>query len=107
VCKKIMLVSSCVFMFAGCMFRTASGDQKIFNPKPATAQEAIEQVVMANRILSNEGIFDYLGHVSARNPENPSSFFISRALSPEEVTKADILEVALEGKVLTKSSFSA
>ena len=71
-----------------------------------TKQEAVEQVVMANRILSNEGIFDYLGHVSVRNPENLDSFFISRALAPDQVTKADVLEVALDGNVLTKSSLA-
>jgi HCOMODA/2-hydroxy-3-carboxy-muconic semialdehyde decarboxylase len=60
---------------------------------------------MANRILANEGIFDYLGHVSVRNPENPGTFFISRALAPEQVTKADILEVDFEGKVLTKTTW--
>jgi ribulose-5-phosphate 4-epimerase/fuculose-1-phosphate aldolase len=64
-------------------------------------QKALNQVVMANRILSNEGIFDYLGHVSVRNPVNPNRFFISRALAPDQVTKADMLEVALDGKVLT------
>lgn len=83
----------------------ASFGQSTFNPYPKTAAEAIEQVVMANRILSNEGIFDYLGHVSVRNPENPGTFFISRALAPEQVTKADILEVDLEGKVLTKTTW--
>jgi ribulose-5-phosphate 4-epimerase/fuculose-1-phosphate aldolase len=71
-----------------------------------TEQEAVEQVVKANRILSNEGIFDYLGHVSVRNPANHDSFFISRALAPDQVTKADILEVALDGKVLTKGSLA-
>jgi len=89
-----------VFFSAG-----ASFGQSTFNPYPKTAAEAIEQVVMANRILSNEGIFDYLGHVSVRNPENPGTFFISRALAPEQVTKADILEVDLEGKVLTKTTW--
>ena len=44
---------------------------------------------MANRILANEGIFDYLGHVSVRKTANPDSFFISRALAPDQVTKAD------------------
>ena len=67
--------------------------------KTMKEQEAIEQVVLANRILSHEGIFDYLGHVSVRNPANRDSFFISRALAPDQVTKADILEVALDGKV--------
>jgi 3-hydroxy-2-methylpyridine-4,5-dicarboxylate 4-decarboxylase len=57
---------------------------------------------MANRILSNEGIFDYLGHVSVRHPASPNSFLIARALAPDQVTKADILEVAVDGEVLTQ-----
>ena len=77
-----------------------------FNPNPKTASEAIEQLVMANRILAYEGVFDYLGHVSVRNPENPKTFFISRSLAPEQVTKHDILEVDFEGKVLTQTKQS-
>ncbi len=83
----------------------ASFGQSTFNPNPKTAERAIEQLVMANRILANEGIFDYLGHVSVRNPQNPGTFLISRALAPETVTKADILEIDLEGKVLTKTTW--
>lgn len=96
-----------IFSVFLCFFLSgeASFGQSTFNPNPKTAEEAIEQVVMANRILANEGIFDYLGHVSVRNPENPGTFFISRALAPEQVTKADILEVDLEGKVLTKTTW--
>ena len=65
--------------------------------------QTVEQLVIANKILSNEGIFDFLGHVSARNPENPGTFFISRAISPETVTKNDILEVDLNGNVVTET----
>jgi len=61
---------------------------------------------MANRILSNEGIFDHLGHVSVRNPASPNSFFISRALAPDQVTGADIQEVALDGKVLKRGDLT-
>jgi HCOMODA/2-hydroxy-3-carboxy-muconic semialdehyde decarboxylase len=61
--------------------------------------------VWANRILANEGIFDFLGHISVRNPENSKTFFISRAIAPETVTKSDILEVDLEGNVVTKTQF--
>lgn len=74
-----------------------------FNPEPKMASEAIRDLVLANRILSYEGIFDYLGHISVRNPQNPKTFFISRALAPEQVTKEDVLEVDLDGKVLTQT----
>lgn len=68
---------------------------------PKTAQEAIDQVILANRVLSNEGVVDAFGHVSVRNPENAGSFFQSRSLSPELVTREDILEIDLDGTVLT------
>lgn len=77
-----------------------------FDPQPKTAPEAIEQVVMANRVLANEGVFDYLGHVSQRNPEDREVFFISRACAPEMVRAKDILKVDLEGNVLTSSALS-
>ena len=49
---------------------------------PKTAEEAIDQIVSANRILANENIFDYLGHISVRNLENPKTFFIARGIAP-------------------------
>ncbi len=88
--------------FAAPFFQFNDGPQEaIVN---ATKKVAIEQVAVANRVLSNEGIFDYLGHVSVRNPANPESFFISRALAPDLVTQDDIIEVAHNGKVLTEAS---
>ncbi len=71
---------------------------------PKTAQEAIRQVVMANRILGNEGILDALGHVSVRNPENANTFFQARSISPFEATQDDILEIDLDGNVVTKTT---
>jgi 3-hydroxy-2-methylpyridine-4,5-dicarboxylate 4-decarboxylase len=70
---------------------------------PKTAEEAIQQVVMANRILGNEGLLDALGHVSVRNPENAGIFFQARSISPFEVTREDILEIDLDGNVLTRT----
>jgi len=68
-----------------------------------TVKEAIEQVVLANRILANEGVLDAFGHVSVRHPKNPNTFLQSRSLGPELVTKDDILEIDLDGKVVTKT----
>lgn len=98
---KILII---IFIIISFFFGISFGQEK-FNPYPKTASEAIELLVMANRILANEDIFDYLGHVSVRNPENPETFFISRALAPEQVTRADILEVDLNGNVLTKTTW--
>lgn len=84
--------------------RKSSRGQVDFNPNPKTAREAIGLLVLANRILSHEGIFDYLGHVSVRNPENSKTFFIARAIAPETVTKKDILEVDFDGNVVTKTA---
>ena len=71
---------------------------------PKTAQEAIGQVVLANRILGNEGILDALGHVSVRNPENANTFFQARSISPFEATRDDILEIDLDGNVVTQTT---
>jgi ribulose-5-phosphate 4-epimerase/fuculose-1-phosphate aldolase len=79
------------------------GQSSAFTLDPKTSDEAIDQLIWANRILANEGIFDFLGHVSVRNPENEKSFFISRGIAPETVTRKDILEVDQEGNVLTKN----
>jgi len=71
-----------------------------------TAQEAKRLVVIGNRILACEGILDSYGHVSMRNPENPTAFFQSRSLSPERVTIGDILEIDFEGNVITQTNNS-
>lgn len=101
---KLSLVA--IVVFALIMMFSSTGvsfAQGAFTLSPKTAREAIDQVVWANRILANEGIFDFLGHISVRNPENEKTFFIARAIAPETVTKQDILEVDQEGKVLTKN----
>lgn len=74
-----------------------------FGGQAKTAKEAIKQCVLANRILANEGVLDAFGHVSVRNPENAGTFFQSRSLAPELVTKDDILEIDLDGNVVTKT----
>jgi ribulose-5-phosphate 4-epimerase/fuculose-1-phosphate aldolase len=57
----------------------------------------IEDLVAANRILAAEGIVDAFGHVSARHPDHPGRFLLSRARSPELVEPGDIMEFTLEG----------
>src|ERR1700738_334073 len=58
----------------------------------------IQDLVVANRILTREDVVDAYGHVSVRNPDNPQHFFISRSLSPELVEREDIVELGLDGQ---------
>lgn len=69
----------------------------------STVEEAIEQVVLANRILANEGVLDAFGHVSVRHPKKPDIFLQSRSLAPQFVTRNDILELDLDGNLVSKT----
>ncbi len=69
------------------------------SPAPSDPDEArIEDVVTASHILTNEGILDSFGHVSARSAKNPDRFFMPRAMPPALVSRADIVEVGLDCK---------
>src|SRR5579864_6093637 len=59
-----------------------------------------EDLVAANRILAREGILDAYGHVSARHPDHPDRYVMSRARSPELVEDADLYEFAIDGTPL-------
>ncbi len=58
----------------------------------------IQDVITASHILTNEGILDSFGHISARSAKNPDHFFMPRAMPPALVSRADIVEVGLDCK---------
>jgi len=58
---------------------------------------ALQELVLANRIMAREGVIDDFGHVSVRHPENPEHYFISCSRSPEIVTREDLMEFTLDG----------
>lgn len=65
--------------------------------------EAIEsqlaELVDANRILANEDVLDAFGHVSVRLASDPGHYRISRSISPELVTLADIQRYDLTSNI--------
>lgn len=63
-------------------------------------QAAIEELVLANRILANEEVLDAFGHVSLRDPEDPRAFYLSRSRSPGLIEAADIMRFDLDGNLL-------
>jgi HCOMODA/2-hydroxy-3-carboxy-muconic semialdehyde decarboxylase len=71
---------------------------------PAQAADAptatIDDLVAANRILAHENVVDGFGHVSARDPQNPSQYWLARSMAPALVTVADILTYDLDSNAL-------
>jgi ribulose-5-phosphate 4-epimerase/fuculose-1-phosphate aldolase len=59
-----------------------------------------EELVTANRVLANEGIVDSFGHISARHPDNPEHYLLSRARAPERIERGDIIEYTLAGEAI-------
>jgi ribulose-5-phosphate 4-epimerase/fuculose-1-phosphate aldolase len=64
---------------------------------PGTPDPALlEDLVAANRILSDHGVLDAYGHVSARDPGHRGHYWISRSMSPALVTATDIIACDLD-----------
>jgi HCOMODA/2-hydroxy-3-carboxy-muconic semialdehyde decarboxylase len=60
----------------------------------------IEDIVVGSRILADFGVLDGFGHVSARHPDSPNRFLMSRSLAPALVTAADVMEFDLDGNAV-------
>jgi HCOMODA/2-hydroxy-3-carboxy-muconic semialdehyde decarboxylase len=68
-------------------------------PRPGTPDPALlEDLVAANRILSDHGVLDAYGHMSARDPAHPQHYWISRSMAPALVTAADIIACDLDNR---------
>ena len=62
---------------------------------------AINELVLANRILACEDVIDSFGHVSVRHPLRDDRYFLSRSRSPINVTRDDIMEFTLDGDLVS------
>ena len=74
---------------------------QISDPSSAAPDsKLINDLVYANRILADQGVFDAFGHVSVRHDKNLNRFLLSRNLAPALVTARDILTHDLDGNPL-------
>jgi ribulose-5-phosphate 4-epimerase/fuculose-1-phosphate aldolase len=83
-----LLTSVCVMAVA-----QPSGRSDGPQPPPDSDQQRIADLVLASRILVNEGVLDSFGHVTVRSLSNPSHYFMPRAMPPALVTANDIVEL--------------
>jgi HCOMODA/2-hydroxy-3-carboxy-muconic semialdehyde decarboxylase len=57
---------------------------------------ALNDLVAANHILADQGVLDGFGHVSARHPQAPDRYFLSRSKAPAIISVEDIMEFDLD-----------
>src|SRR5439155_4703306 len=68
-----------------------------------TLDAVLNELVLANRILANEGVVDAYGHVSVRHPTKPERFFMARMRAPELVERGDLMEFGPDGQPVSDS----
>ena len=52
---------------------------------------ALRTLITASHICHHYGVLDAYGHISVRNPNNPSTFFLSKDLPPALISSSDDL----------------
>jgi len=65
-------------------------------PDPAL----IDKLVIANRILYDQGVVDGFGHVSVRHDQSPAHFLLARNMAPALVRREDIVTFDQDGTAL-------
>jgi ribulose-5-phosphate 4-epimerase/fuculose-1-phosphate aldolase len=78
------------------LFVPARGQNALPNVPPGL----LEEIVIGSRVLADFGVLDGFGHVSARDPANPSHFLMSRSLAPALVSADDIMEFDQDGNAV-------
>jgi HCOMODA/2-hydroxy-3-carboxy-muconic semialdehyde decarboxylase len=74
------------------------GVPALAQPKSAGAPDPklIEDLVVANKVLADQGVLDGFGHVSVRHDKDPNRYLMSRSMAPALVKSGDILEYDLD-----------
>jgi ribulose-5-phosphate 4-epimerase/fuculose-1-phosphate aldolase len=80
--------------------------QAVSVPVSSADAALIEDIVVGSRVLADFGVLDGFGHVSARDPQNPNHFLMSRSLAPALVTSDDIMAFDLDGNPVEGSGRS-
>lgn len=88
---RLLLTVSLVFAFQPAKAQTPAP------PSAGPVDPALMQdLVVANRVLTDLNVIDGFGHVSMRHPTDPNRYLMGRSLAPALVTADDILEYDLD-----------
>jgi len=64
--------------------------------------ELLRQLVIANKILYDQGIVDAMGHISVRHDKDPERYIMSRHLAPALVGDADLVAFDLDSNPIVE-----
>jgi ribulose-5-phosphate 4-epimerase/fuculose-1-phosphate aldolase len=95
-CTLLGLVAGFALLFGLAQSRAQTSTA----PNSSVDAALVEDIVTGSRILADFGVLDGFGHVSARDPNNPNRFWMSRSLAPALVTADDIMEFDLDGNAV-------
>lgn len=68
------------------------------SPPIQPSAELVDDLVLANHILFDQGVVDAFGHVSARHDRHADRFLLARNMAPGLVRAGDIIEFTLDGE---------
>ncbi|MGM4931476.1 class II aldolase/adducin family protein [Tardiphaga sp. 619_E2_N8_5] len=78
----------------------ASAQTAAQTPAPTSAGTVdpalMQDLVVANRVLTDLNVIDGFGHVSMRHPTDPNRYLMGRSVAPALVTADDIMEYDLD-----------
>src|SRR5262249_32263096 len=88
---------------------TAGTDRRL---KKGSKERSVSEIVAdlcyelagAKRILAHQKVQDAFSHVSARHPQDPGRYLLSRSRAPQLVESSDILEFTLESEPIRSAS---
>ena len=86
------------FQIAVAIVVSCAGSGQAQTKPNSTKWAVVEELVLANRILTDQGVLDAYGHVSVRDPQNPNHFLLARHIPAITVTAADIVEYDFDAK---------
>ncbi len=88
------------FLLAGAAAALEIAEAAASRKKETAGSDLIDDLVAANRILSDQGVVDGFGHVSVRHETDPERFLLARSMAPGLVTAEDIMEFDLDGNAI-------
>lgn len=95
---RTILTGSVLLLLAGWVaFEPSRGIVKA----ASSGNSVIDELVLANHILTNEGVLDAYGHVSVRDPRNPNRFYLARHMPAGLVEASDVIQYDLDSKALS------